>query len=119
MKVGKTYIINPLCKTTFANECELNADMLSLIELHGPSFVVDDMEHNDDMSFVTRVTMEDGSKFTAAGKPGSFFEIYEDEFKYFIEVSPQTFLEPKSLHFEVTEANALDVIAEIKEIFDL
>lgn len=92
MKIGKTYIINPICKATFADECPQNADMVSLIEIHGPSFTVNDMVVDDDnVSFVTGVTMQDGSKFYAAGKPGSFFEIYEDEFKYFVEVSPESF----------------------------
>lgn len=119
MKIGKTYIINPECKVTFANECPQNADMLALIELHGPGFVVKDMNTDyDDDKCVTRVTMRDGTEFGFDGKPGSYFELYDDEFKYFTEVSPES-ISKQSLIFEVTEDNARDVIAEIKEIFGI
>ncbi|EOQ6264992.1 hypothetical protein lh_250 [Escherichia phage LH01] len=119
MKIGKTYIINPECKAIFANECPQNADMLALIELHGPSFVVKDMNTDyDDDKCVTRVTMRDGTEFGFDGKPGSYFELYDDEFKHFIEVSPES-ISKQSLIFEVTTENARDVIAEIKEIFGI
>lgn len=121
MKIGKTYIINPTCKATFADECPQNADMVSLIEIHGPSFTVNDMvvDDDDDISIVTvtGVTMQDGSKFYAAGKPGSFFEIYEDEFKYFVEVSPESF-QPIDLCYNTINKDSVSGVTKIHCIVD-
>ena len=126
MEVGKTYIINPLFKNDFANECRCNVMMLNLIEKHGPSFVVDEMESDDCAGdCVVRVTMEDCTVCSAGGEIETYFEIYPDEFKYFTEVDlvkPQPTNEGITLgvtkiHCIVDETNVDDFIELLRKTF--
>lgn len=132
MEIGKSYIINPLFKDDFVQEApHNNAKMLKLIELHGPSFVVNGMEpdYDSDMSNVVSVTMEDGTVCSAGGGIETYFEIYPDEFKYFIEyftevdlVKPQPTNEGITLgvtkiHCIVDETNVDEIIKLLQKTF--
>ena len=126
MEVGKTYIINPLFKNDFANECRCNVMMLNLIEKHGPSFVVDEMESDDCAGdCVVRVTMEDGTEYMARGPLETYFEIYSEEFKYFTEVDlvkPQSANEGivsgvTKIHCIVDENNVDEIIELLRKTF--
>mgnify|MGYP001102766527 FL=1 len=132
MEIGKSYIINPLFKDDFVQEApHNNAKMLKLIELHGPSFVVNGMEPDYDSytSNVVSVTMEDGTVCSAGGEIETYFEIYPDEFKYFIEyftevdlVKPQPTNEGITLgvtkiHCIVDETNVDEIIKLLQKTF--
>ncbi|EKD0950812.1 hypothetical protein OQ351_001792 [Escherichia coli] len=126
MEVGKTYIINPLSKNDFANECRCNAMMLKLIEKHGPSFVVNEIESDDCAGeCVVRVTMEDGTEYSAGGPLETYFEIYSEEFKYFTEVTlekPQQVNEGIDLgvtkiHCVVDKTNVDEIIELLQKTF--
>lgn len=126
MEIGKSYIINPLFKDDFANECHYNTIMLNLIEKHGPSFVVDEMESDDCAGeCVVRVTMEDGTEYMASGPLETYFEIYSEEFKYFTEVDlvkPQPTNEGITLgvtkiHCIVDETNVDEIIELLQKTF--
>ncbi|WEW54178.1 hypothetical protein Phage55_150 [Escherichia phage 55] len=132
MEIGKSYIISPLFKDDFVQEApHNNAKMLKLIELHGPSFVVNGMEpdYDSDTSNVVSVTMEDGTVCSAGGGIETYFEIYPDEFKYFIEyftevdlVKPQPTNEGITLgvtkiHCIVDETNVDEIIKLLQKTF--
>lgn len=132
MEIGKSYIINPLFKDDFVQEApHNNAKMLKLIELHGPSFVVNGMEpdYDSDTSNVVSVTMEDGTVCSAGGEIETYFEIYPDEFKYFIEYFTEVDLvKPKptnegitlgvtKIHCIVDETNVDEIIKLLQKTF--
>ncbi|AFU20438.1 putative protein FRD2 [Escherichia phage 348Ecol098PP] len=132
MEIGKSYIINPLFKDDFVQEApHNNAKMLKLIELHGPSFVVNGMEpdYDSDTSNVVSVTMEDGTVCSAGGEIETYFEIYPDEFKYFIEYFTEVTLEKPQptnegitlgvtkIHCIVDETNVDEIIKLLQKTF--
>lgn len=132
MEIGKSYIINPLFKDDFVQEApHNNAKMLKLIELHGPGFVVNGMEpdYDSDTSNVVSVTMEDGTVCSAGGEIETYFEIYPDEFKYFIEYFTEVTLEKPQLtnegitlgvtkiHCIVDETNVDEIIKLLQKTF--
>lgn len=132
MEIGKSYIINPLFKDDFVQEApHNNAKMLKLIELHGPSFVVNGMEPDYDSytSNVVSVTMEDGTVCSAGGEIETYFEIYPDEFKYFIEYFTEVTLEKPQptnegitlgvtkIHCIVDETNVDEIIKLLQKTF--
>lgn len=132
MEIGKSYIINPLFKDDFVQEApHNNAKMLKLIELHGPSFVVNGMEpdYDSDTSNVVSVTMEDGTVCSAGGEIETYFEIYPDEFKYFIEYFTEATLEKPQptnegitlgvtkIHCIVDETNVDEIIKLLQKTF--
>ncbi|UZZ63958.1 hypothetical protein A71_152 [Escherichia phage A7_1] len=122
MQVGKTYILNPRCEELFIKRtgiCGANRTMVEILRRHGPSFVVDELKtYTLGEKSVSSVTMEDGTVFKSQeSTPGKYFEIFDDEFEFFVNVSPQTFLKPTSYTFEVNENNVHEVIAEIKSTF--
>lgn len=132
MEIGKSYIINPLFKDDFVQEApHNNAKMLKLIELHGPSFVVNGMEpdYDNDTPNVVSVTMEDGTVCSAGGEIETYFEIYPDEFKYFIEYFTEVTLEKPQptnegitlgvtkIHCIVDETNVDEIIKLLQKTF--
>ncbi|ASD53853.1 hypothetical protein [Escherichia phage vB_EcoM-ZQ3] len=132
MEIGKSYIINPLFKDDFVQEApHNNAKMLKLIELHGPSFVVNGMEpdYDGDTPNVVSVTMEDGTVCSAGGEIETYFEIYPDEFKYFIEYFTEVTLEKPQptnegitlgvtkIHCIVDETNVDEIIKLLQKTF--
>lgn len=128
MKTGKTYVFNPLFKNDFTgNDQRMNARMLDLLEKHGPSFVVNGMEpdYDDGAPNVVSVTMEDGTECTAGGPLETYFEIYNDEFKYFTEVTlakPQPVdegivLGVTKIHCVVDETNVDEIIELLQKTF--
>ncbi|URY11351.1 hypothetical protein [Shigella phage ESh15] len=127
MEIGKTYIFNPLFKDEFIEEAPYNNGfMLDLLEKHGPSFVVNGMEHDYDGCLnVVCVTMEDGTECSAGGPEETYFELYPEEFKYFNEVTlekPQPVNEGivlgvTKIHCVVDETNVDEIIELLQKTF--
>lgn len=117
MKEGKSYRFNEQFREEFIEESMANENMLELIKENGGSFEVLDTSVEGINKYVCRVRMANGAVFNADDSGHDYFELSDDEFKYFIEISESTD-GVMSMILNVNPDNAEEMIELIKKVFN-
>lgn len=127
MQIDKIYRLNPYFRKYFIGNSASNEDMLKIIEDGGGSFTVLDMYVGcRESSFVTKIRTKHGEVFDSESGGLEYFELSNDEFEFFEEVTsvdvPVTEIvngEPgiNSVTLTVTKENSQEMIELIKKMF--
>lgn len=117
MKEGKFYSFNEAFRSHFIEDSGANENMLRLIEEGGGSFEVLEMVTEDTDKYVCKVRMKNGEVYDANSFADEYFELSNEEFKYFVEVGSTT-EGAQSMSLVVTPENAEEMIELIKKAFN-
>lgn len=114
MLTGKSYRFRSISAANeFRNESSANICMVDNINTHGGVFTVKKTQTINGEVFVEEVEFPDGTVLNSDGMGLKYFELYEDEFQFFVEVDTPE----KKLVLEVTESNYKEVIKQILDSF--
>lgn len=117
MKEGKFYRFNEQFRDAFIEENGNNENMLTLLKTSGGSFEVLEVYSDNTGTYVNRARMANGEVYGADGMGLEYFELSDEEFKYFIEMGlPSEGVQTISLI--VTPYNAEAMIEVIKKAFN-
>ncbi|UJJ22236.1 hypothetical protein [Erwinia phage Virsaitis27] len=117
MQEGKFYSFNKAFRADFIEDNSTNENMLHLIEEGGGSFGVLEMVTEDTAKYVCKVRMKNGEVYDANSSGSEYFELSNEEFKYFVEVGSTT-EGAQSMSLVVTPENAEEMIELIKKAFN-
>lgn len=126
MKINTLYCINPALYSEFCNEASANEMMATVIKNNGGYFKVEHIRNIHGNDHVTSVSFpKTDHHLNANGSGSTYFEIYEDEFKYFMPytVTPdapgesQPIEGVQSINIIVTKDNAQAMIELIQKSF--
>ena len=115
MKIGTKYYIKESNVLKFIDMSFSNEDIFNKIKKHGGWFIPLEIETFENTQFVTKVKMADGDIFGNASC--KYFELAEEEFCMFDEVSDEVFC-INSINITVTPENAENAINLIKNTFN-
>ena len=119
MELHKRYCLNPMSIHLFIAESTSNKAMVNVINKNGGYFEVDEINTIAGEDFVTSVIFpKTSARFGDMGHDDEYFEIYEDEFKYFTEyteVQPADGI--RSMTLDVNKSNAAAMIQLIQQTF--
>ncbi|ARW58216.1 hypothetical protein [Serratia phage X20] len=117
MEEGKFYRFNEAFRADFIEDTGTNENMLRLIEDGGGSFEVLEMDIEDSDKYVCKVRMKNGEVYDANSFADEYFELSNEEFKYFVEVGSTT-EGVQSMTLVVTPENSEEMIELIKKAFN-
>ena len=123
MKVGKIYRPIESKRDAFRDNDDNNFEILNLIDANGGSFEVRNVTSHASSGndYVDEVRMANGQHFDSQSNDENYFELTEDEFRFFEEVD--SFSEGSappgvvSMIIEVNQQNFREMIALIKNSF--
>ena len=118
MQEGKFYSFKEAFRDDFIEDSGTNENILRLIEEGGGSFGVLEMVTEDTGKYVCKVRMKNGEVYDANSSGDDYFELSDDEFKYFVEVVGSTTEGAQSMSLVVTPENAEEMIVLIKKAFN-
>ncbi len=119
METGKLYTFKPSMTHLFVAESCSNKSMAEAIMFNGGYFEVEAMIVLNNERYVTAVKFpKTGKCLNDDGSGDEYFEIYENEFKYFTEYNEVELNDGvRSMTLDVNKANAVEMIQLIQQIF--
>lgn len=119
METGKLYCFKPSMVHLFVAESCSNKSMAEAILFNGGYFEVESMKIIHDEKYVTAVKFpKTGKCLDQYGIGGEYFEIYEDEFKYFTEYNEVELTDGvRAMTLDVNKTNAAAMIQLIQQTF--
>lgn len=119
MEINKRYALIPTKIHLFVAESSANKDMVKIIQENGGYFEVMATNAISGEVFVTAVKFpKTGACFSDMGSNGEYFEIYEDEFRFFTEYTEVEVPDGiRSMTLDVNRTNAAAMIQLIQNTF--
>ena len=119
METGKLYTFKPSMTHLFVAESCSNKSMAEAILFNGGYFEVEDVTRINGEKYVSAVKFpKTGKCLDHDGSGDEYFEIYEDEFKYFTEYNEVELNDGvRSMTLDVNKTNAAAMIQLIQQTF--